>query len=308
MTAMRSPTPQDKLYAWYYAALAHGAGSPQAPIHADQPQCGYFRLKVKDGLVIPAYIAMEAPLDEFGELTGDERMVCYVLGNGALLKRDPADAWVKLAGHPVPFEYFEQAWNTGKWPDEAPGANFQFADTMEGLKDQLEAMMRIATELGPIDTQLKYDQAANLKDRAMECKKALDDMRKAEKQPHDDAAKAVQLRFKPLIDEAAGLVEWLRAHMAPFARAEEAKVKEAAAAAGVDPKAVNFKARGGGMGGRRTSTRKEVVANIVDFDAALAFVKDQPEIREAVEVCVRRCAKAGVKVPGVEIREETKVI
>jgi hypothetical protein len=62
------------------------------------------------------------------------------------------------------------------------------------------------------------------------------------------------------------------------------------------------------MGGRRTSTRKEVVANIVDFDAALAFVKDQPEIREAVEVCVRRCAKAGVKVPGVEIREETKVI
>lgn len=302
---MRQPSDQDKAFTWYFAALKYGAGSPQAPIHADEPQCGYFRIKL-NGQVLPAYIALESPVDENGELDGDERLICKISN----VERDPHQAWTWLAGHPVAYDYFKAAWETGKWPDEAPGANFQFSDSLDGLTDLLEAMMINASKLGPIDSQVKCDQAANLKDRVQACHKAMEAMRRAEKAPLDKAAQAVQNKFLPHLAKAMNLIDELRLAMEPWLT----KAREAARAAAVEVAGegaaanIEVKARAGGMEGRRTGLRDRRVPVIVNYKTAAIAVLDEPEVKAGVEKAVKRWFREGKTAPGVEVREESKVI
>lgn len=304
---MRQPTEQIEAFAWYFAALKHGAGSPQAPIHADEPQCGYFRLKAGNGIYLPTYIGMESPVDpETGELEGDERMICNI----AKVVRDPHDAWTYVAGHPVAYEAFKQAWETGKWPDEAPGENFQPADSLEGAIDQLEAMLANVARFKEIETQMQCDQAANLKDRLMETGKALEAMQKVELEPIRQAGYQVHEKYDPWLVRLRGGIDFLRDAMKPyFDRAREA-AKAATVQAGGEgaARALDVHLRAGGMSGRRTYERTDKIPIIKDYEAALAYVKNDKEIRLAVEKVVKRIIKAGGKVPGVEIREETKVI
>jgi len=303
---MREPSSQDALFAWYYAALKHGAGSPQAPIHADEPRCGYFRVKAKNGIALPAYIAMEQPKDENGKLAGDETLICQISN----VVRDPYAAWTYLAGHPVPYPAFKQAWETGKWPDDAPGENFQASDTLEGLTDQLKSMVENAAAFKTITTQTQCDQAANLKDRLMQVHKALDDMRIAEKRPHDEAAMAVQNKFRKWLAEAFDAVDALRIAMKPFMEQAQEAAKRAAVEAGGEgaAAAISIRASAGGMGGRRTSTRKSKVPVIVNYKTAAIAVIDEPEVMAAVDKAVKRWFREGKTAPGVEVREETKVI
>lgn len=53
----------------------------------------------------------------------------------------------------------------------------------------------------PIESQGQADDIGKLLDTIRQAKKAADDQRVIEKKPHDDAAKAVQAKFKPLIDK-----------------------------------------------------------------------------------------------------------
>lgn len=100
----RAPSSHRKLYAWHASALAHveKCGSMkgfEGQIIADEPQCGWFRRRlVKNGPWVPARIFYEHPInDETGELEGDEVMRCEVGGE----RRNPADEWTWLAGHPI---------------------------------------------------------------------------------------------------------------------------------------------------------------------------------------------------------------
>lgn len=318
---LRQPTPQDKAFAWYYAALKHGAGSPQAPIHDGEPHAGFYRLKGKNGgASLPAYIAMEAPIDDNGELDGDERLICMIGTVGKVfgttttqgaIERDAYSAWTYLAGHPVPYEDFKQAWETGRWPDEAPGPNFTASDSLEGLTDQLTAMLEVMGKMPKvISTQTECDQAANLKDRLMECHKALEAMRKAEKDPHDKAAAAVQAKFLPWLAKARDAVDSLRVAMGPFMTKMAEAAKRAAAEAGgsTAAAALDIRPSAGGMSGKRTSTRSKKVPVIVHYKAAALAVLEEPEVKAAVEKAVARWFREGKTAPGVEVKEETKVI
>ena len=64
------------------------------------------------------------------------------------------------------------------------------------------------------------------------------------------------------------------------------------------------------MGGRRTSTRTEKVVTVVNYEEALAFpaVHFHADVVNAVNKVVKALVKAGQTVPGVEVREEIKVI
>lgn len=53
----------------------------------------------------------------------------------------------------------------------------------------------------PIESQGQADDIGKLLDTIRQAKKAADDQRVIEKKPHDDAAKAVQVKYKPLIDK-----------------------------------------------------------------------------------------------------------
>ena len=87
----------------------------------------------------------------------------------------------------------------------------------------------------PIDTQGQADDVGKLLDMIRTAKKDADKERAAEKKPHDDAAKAVQARWKPLLDRCdiaadtakKALVPWLE-HLEAQQRAEAAKAREEA--------------------------------------------------------------------------------
>lgn len=98
---MRQPTKDP--FAWHTEALADAKLGDalhrrnRVPIPAD-PQCGWYRRRlIKGGPWVPARIWIEAPVDEAGELTGDEVMKCVVNGQMA----DPVDQWGWLADQPI---------------------------------------------------------------------------------------------------------------------------------------------------------------------------------------------------------------
>jgi hypothetical protein len=90
----------------------------------------------------------------------------------------------------------------------------------------------------PITTQGQADEIGKLLDMIRTAKKDADNERAAEKKPHDDAAKAVQTKWKPLIDRCdiatdtakKALIPWLE-HLEAEQRAAAAKAREDAEAA-----------------------------------------------------------------------------
>lgn len=79
-----------------------------------------------------------------------------------------------------------------------------------------------------IETQAQADELSFLIDRLRKDAKAADEARAEEKKPHDDAAKAVQAKWKPLLDRADKAVAALKATLGVFLRAQEAAKQEAA--------------------------------------------------------------------------------
>jgi len=90
----------------------------------------------------------------------------------------------------------------------------------------------------PIASQGQADEVGKLLDMIRTAKKDADKERAAEKKPHDDAAKEVQAKWKPLIDRCdiatdtakKALVPWLE-HLEAEQRAAAAKAREEAEAA-----------------------------------------------------------------------------
>lgn len=110
----------------------------------------------------------------------------------------------------------------------------------------------------PIDSQQLADSVSILMDTLRKTKKEADEARAAEKKPHDDAAKAVQAKWKPIIEKADLAVDTCKKALRPWLekleaeareRAEEArreaerKAQEAAAAAQAAAVSADFSAR-----------------------------------------------------------------
>lgn len=72
-----------------------------------------------------------------------------------------------------------------------------------------------------VTTQAEADAVAKLMDEGRKASKAADSARADEKKPHDDAGKAVQAKFKPLIESADRVVTICKQALAPFLMAQE---------------------------------------------------------------------------------------
>lgn len=67
-----------------------------------------------------------------------------------------------------------------------------------------------------VETQKELDAVSMLLDTLRKAEKFIDGNRKTEKKPHDDAGKAVQAKYKPLIDKAKLAQETCKKAMQPF--------------------------------------------------------------------------------------------
>lgn len=300
------------------------------PIHADAPHSGYYRMREgKAGPWLPVAI-----------WTSGGTLVCRV----AQTARDPASVWTFCAANPVTKDAAKHAFETGVWPGDAPqaGHNSGTLSLAEQIRDYAGMALGWLRK-GGIKDAVSKDKAANFRAKLLELGKSADAERDAKKLPFDEAARAVQAEYKPMIDEAKAAAEELRAALTAYMREEERqererreaefrKQQEAAAAerarieaeraekmardpiaAMTDPEPElpvapsepkPVKVRAGGQRGRATGLRTVTTYIVTDYAAALAHVQNHPDVVAAVEKVVRAQAKAGAVVPGVESRSE----
>lgn len=308
-------------FQWWRDALAGNVGSIEEP----NPRSGYYKLRNKSGVWQPVAI-----WEKDGEL------VCRV---GSEM-RDAADVWTWCAKNPVAKDAAKQAFETGAWPGDVPatGSNSSAMTLPEEIDDAATHALAWLQKNGITD-KTAADTAANWRARLLDLSKQADKQRETEKRPHDEAAKAVQAKWKPSVETAADAANRLRDALTAWMRAEELKARaeadakrkiaeEAAAKARAiadeakaDAAARNLppppepvdvplpfedavRIQAGGQRGRKTGLRTITKYVVTDYAAALAHVKDHPDVRAAVEKVAAAQAKAGATVPGVEIQQE----
>jgi len=300
-------------------------------ISESNPLPGYYKLrKGKEGPWLPVAI-----------WTHEGKLVCRV---GAE-RRDPLDVWTYSAKNPVSKEAAKAAFATGEWPGDVAGIGDNSRDLTlaEQIKDYAEQALGWLKSAGGVKDKAGSDKAANYRAELIRLAKEADKQRETEKRPHDEAAKAVQAKWKPVVEEAQGAADALRAELTRWMRNEEAKAQAEAAAkhraeqeriaaerrriedeqaklmredpiAALTSPAVELPAmpepmapvrvQAGGQRGKKASLRTITKWVVSDYEAALAALKDHPTVREAVEKVAAQQAKAGVAVPGVSAIEE----
>lgn len=275
--------------------------SPQ--MHESDPQCGFYRWPQKS-----SYGARKTFKSVNYWRDGDV-MRCTVDD----IEVDPqygADIWVSVGIHWVTYKNQQGYMETGRWEDEhalvTMGSNQPpDDDSYEGLKAAIEDLAREANKLIVDDkvaqTQAEADQLGNLADRLAELGKKAEDKRKAEKKPHDDAAAAVQEKWRPVVITSEVYKGIKSRLIAPFLSALAKQVRED------NEEGIQIRA---GTRGRAMSLRGKKKAKIIDRDAVLAHFKDNEMVSTTLQVLSDRAVRAPdyVSIPGVEVYFEERVV
>ena len=116
--------------------------------------------------------------------------------------------------------------------DAKPGDNSNDLETFEGMQAQITGEAADAKrefEKGPIDTKVRADRAENWRGRIAKLLKRADELKKAEKRPHMDAAAAVEEKWKGLISIGADVAVMLKSRVDTFDAAERKRIRDEAA-------------------------------------------------------------------------------
>jgi hypothetical protein len=290
------------------------------PIHDGEPQAGFYRLRTRDGNWQPvAYWFAK-----------DGSLRCRV-GARDIDEQTANERWPYASKTPISHEVYKAVINGELWPDQHESVvrdriNSDAApadDSFDALKDRIEDLARDAqalVEAGAAADQNAADRASDLANRLAELQKTADAARAAEKKPHDEAAAAVQAKWKPLLGTADIYRRIKEAVITPFLVGEEKKRRlaeaaarkaaEEAAKAGEpipEPVAQRTTAPKAGSGGRRSVALRSVkVVTITDRAALLAFFAENPIITDALQKMAEKATAAGVNVPGVTVTEEQR--
>jgi hypothetical protein len=193
----------------------------------------------------------------------------------------------------------------------------------------------------PIDTQEKADAIEALKDDIKKARKDVEAARVEEKKPHDEAAKAVQAKYKPLLDRADiaastaanALTPWLvkqqeeRDRIAREKREEAERLAGKAKAQFQDSNSTDLESRLNAEEALKQAKKAAAVANKVDrqatglrsywtaavsdYGALLAYLKkDKPgDLRAMLYEYAEKQKNMGVRsLAGVEFKEEKRAV
>ena len=287
-------------YSWWRNALK---GVDQE-IHEDQPNCGFYRSRRKDGGFDPVAIWWDR--DTYKALRAGQRADAYAL-------------WTWVCRNPVSeAEYRKVADQGGEWSDAPPPLAVAGHNLPEDPAERLRILLREEQQTwkawigqGPIADEDRAAAAAALVKRWSETGDEAEKTRVKLKKPHDDAAKAVQQTWKPIVDGFAVLVsqgkracdDFLREKAA--AAREEARQQALAAAAGAAPAPVVEKARVGNTG-QAITLRTYYSGQITDMEAFLIGQQTHPDIVEAAQKVANAIARGKATVPGMKIVTEER--
>lgn len=293
-------------YTYWQNALSGTFGA----VHDGDPQPGFYRARNKDGIDDPVAIWS----------TGE---AILAVKSGKTV--DANDVWTHCCQKPISEAVYRAVAERGEaWPDAiAPiGSNFPPGDEAEADEIQSAIDAALAELKTPINVQADCDRLANHKDRLAKLYQAQEKSRKAEKQPHLDAGKAVDDKFKPILAKIEDAGEKLKKAITGFLLKEEHR-RRAEAVAKMQAEEVARKAAiaanqpppepaplpeverpKAGTAGRAMALRTHKSAVITDYAATLMHFAENSEVRELIQTLANRAIRAGSPVPGCEIHEE----
>lgn len=106
------------------------------------------------------------------------------------------------------------------------GHNNPPADPFDLSKDEIDGLYeeaRLWLDGEPISTQGQADDLSNLLNMVRAAEKRAEDARKAEKQPHLDAGRAVDARYKPLTERTKAASGAIKTALTPWLQKQEAE-------------------------------------------------------------------------------------
>ena len=321
-------------WAWYKAAVAaKNSGKDLPPVSDGDPQWGFFWRKAsRDGGRIPVCI--------------------YRDGNGDLVARsgikaeyrteDAGAVWTWVAGNPCARDAYVFAWDNGKWPDGTPttapslpsGSNLP-SDPFERLMAEVDDKVADAKALierlaKSTATKTDADMARNIQASLLGHVKTADAMHKAEKQPHLDACREVddKFRFRETVKDWGARLRtifenWMRAEEAKARAEAEKKHREELAKAQAERERIEaerakkladdpvaaltedepelpelplapqpVKINVGGGVGRAAGLKSDWIGEIVDYESTVKHYRNHPDVKAVIEKLVARAVKA----------------
>lgn len=307
----------------------------KALVVTEEPCAGFWRRRtIKAGPLVPVAI-WKSGLGDW-----------VAIQSGTIA--DAEQIWTYCAPHPVTHEAYSTRMETGRWPDEDDGVTGSFGlppagptlgdngppeeTPLEALERQITAAAANLDAYKTIGTDEDAGKAQAVRSRLLDLGGQADRLRESEKKPHLEAGRAVDAKFKPLVDKAAAGANTLRAALSAYLTAKERreaearrKVEEArieaerqralAASPVTGPEAVlapepppapppvtTFR----GASGRAANVKTIKKATVADLSAFVAFVITQPEASASRQELVAltdkladRAVKAGLTPPGV---------
>jgi hypothetical protein len=305
----------------YYLARMSG-GRPQWT--GDNPQSGLFR-----------HFSGEPARIQRDKATGE--MVAF-LGSEAV---DPVWLWPSVAERCVSKADYLARVDSGAWPGEHPvtqepaadlhgqpghnsGATVsEFDQLREDAETRLQDAEKLLFSVGDAVKPGDEATASKLKDEAtfIDSKlKPLEALRKAEKKPHDDAASAVQAKFKPILDKLDAAKRKLLMRVDAWTRAEDKRRRDehAKAVAEANRKAAELQVANkaaepvvveappppapikiGTIGDKRGVRKIKMRADITDWAAAISdpLVAEDPAVRAAAQKIADKLADINATKP-----------
>lgn len=287
-----------------------------APIHADEPQSGFFETRHRNqqtSVVTRGVTAIWR--NDAGEL-------CGRAGKSTALKPETIlHQWPYLAKRPIAHEVYKQWLEIGKFPDEVAAEARAREDGLndagdldqhEFIKDRIDDLAREADRIiakGAAKSQEEIDTAADLADRLKKLEDRAEKLRTEEKAPHLAECRGVDLKWGGLTAAAAYAKQQLKnVVITPFMRAEIARrdaelarAREIAAKAGAPPPSPPPPVRAGIAASRKVALRDEKSAIIEDYAKTLAYFADNSKVRDLIQQLANASVKTGTTPDGCKL-------
>ena len=255
-------------------------------------------------------------------------------GTGEINEDAARERWTWFCKHPISRDDYKVAVETGTWPDGTPttapslpaGSNLPtdpFQRMMAEIDDKLEQAKAFLADPKAAD-RTRADMARNIQAQLLSLNKQADKAHKDEKQPHLDACRAVDEKYR-FRDTVKGVADKLRTVFENWMRAEEARARAEADKKYKEEQAKAIAARaiieaqqrklmeddpiqaltspapeipdlppppepvkvnvGGGIG-RQAGLRTVWVPRITDYSKTIAHFAEHPDVVKAVEKIV----------------------
>lgn len=214
-------------YQWWRTAREHPdwIGTPKLMIHEDQPECGYYRRRGRDGQWQPVAIWRDPDVGLVATATVKEIRVTQL-----------SALWISSCRDPIDEDAYHKAIEGGGFPDEPPppamGDNLP-TDPYERLNAELFGERELAEEYlrTPVRTQDDADKVSILAKRLHEIGKRADREHAREKAPVSEEIKRIDNRWRELRDLPASLSKRLKMHEKAYLDELDRRERERVAAA-----------------------------------------------------------------------------